>query len=58
MKDTEEIFFKEAMKRIGDLVEEVFIICEDVANDNDYDREWVLDRFREEFNKAKRKINN
>jgi hypothetical protein len=50
----EDKLYKEAMDRINDLIEEVMQTCFDVADENDYDREWVLDRFREQFNKAKR----
>ncbi|NEZ44366.1 hypothetical protein GQA12_22875 [Paenibacillus alvei] len=52
----EDILYKQAMKRISELVEEVLEICDDVANENHYERDWVLDRFREQFNKAKRTI--
>ena len=52
----EDTIYKDAMKRIDDLVEEVFLICDEVADENHYERIWVLDRFREQFNKAKRKI--
>lgn len=43
------------MTRIDLLVDEVFQICNEVADENRYDRVWVLDRFREKFNAAKRK---
>lgn len=36
-------------------VEEVIQTCIDVAEENHYEREWVLDRFRAKFNSAKRK---
>lgn len=50
----EEILYNQAMKRISELVEEVLESCDDLANENHYERDWVLDRFREQFNKAKR----
>jgi hypothetical protein len=50
------MLYKQAMKRITELVEEVFQICVEVADENQYEREWVLDRFREQFNKAKRTL--
>ncbi|MEM5012102.1 hypothetical protein WKH57_15385 [Niallia taxi] len=51
----ESKLYKEAMERIDDLVEEVIQTCLDVADENDYERVWVLERFRDKFNKAKRK---
>lgn len=53
----DDALYKQAMKRIDDLVEEVLQKCDEVADENYYEREWVLDRFREKFNKAKRKLN-
>lgn len=53
----EDTLYNEAMKRIDELVKEVMYICEEVAEQNNYDKEWVLDRFREKFNKAKRELN-
>lgn len=46
--------YKEAMMRMDELVEEVLQFCDDVADNNNYERDWVLDRFREKFNKARR----
>lgn len=54
MSDESEIY-NEAMERIDVLVEEVLETCLEVADENDYERVWVLERFREKFNKAKRK---
>ncbi|KJD43319.1 hypothetical protein QD47_23405 [Paenibacillus terrae] len=55
-KEEEELhrIYKQAMRRIDELVEEVFQICDDVADTNHYEKDWVLDRFREKFNKARR----
>ncbi len=55
-KEEEELhrIYKQAMRRIDELVEEVFKICDDVADTNHYEKDWVLDRFREKFNKARR----
>jgi len=52
----EESLYKEAMQRIDELVERVLLICNDVADNNHYEKEWVLDRFTEKFNRAKRCI--
>lgn len=51
--DEEEKLYKKAMERIDELVAEVLQSCNDVADENHYEKEWVLDRFRERFNKAK-----
>lgn len=51
----ENELFNEAMGKIDELVEEVFRICDEVADENHYEKEWVLKMFREKFNKAKRK---
>lgn len=53
MSDESKIY-KEAMERIDELVEEVIETCLEVADENHYERVWVLERFREKFNKAKR----
>lgn len=52
----ENVLYREAMNRIDELVEEVFSICDSVAEENYYERDWVLEVFREKFNKAKRKL--
>ncbi|WP_145142125.1 hypothetical protein [Paenibacillus sp. Y412MC10] len=53
--DEEDTIYKDAMKRIAELVEEVIQVCDEVADENHYERDWVLDRFREQFSKAKRR---
>lgn len=54
MSEDEKVY-KQAMERIDELVEEVIQNCIDVADENHYERGWVLDRFRAKFNSAKRK---
>ena len=49
----EDIVYQEAIERINQLVDEVIQICDGVAEDNHYEREWVLEEFRKAFNKAK-----
>lgn len=51
----DEILYKQALERIDELVDEVIQTCLEVADENDYEKIWVLERFRERFNKAKRK---
>ncbi|WP_170209293.1 MULTISPECIES: hypothetical protein [Bacillaceae] len=50
----ESTLYKQAIKRIDELVEEVIQTCDEVADENHYERDWVLERFRARFNKAKR----
>jgi len=50
----EQDLYDQAMQRVDELVEEVIETCCDVADENHYERDWILDRFREKFNKAKR----
>lgn len=50
----EESIYEQAMKCIDDLVDEVIQRCNYVADQNHFESDWVLDRFREAFNKAKR----
>lgn len=50
----QEKIYNEAMKRIDDLVEEVIGICDGVAEENNYEKEWVFNRFQEKFSKRKR----
>lgn len=57
MSEEDKILYKQAMKRMDELVEEVFQICDDVADENHYESEWVLEAFRAKFNKAKRTRN-
>lgn len=52
---SEEEFYKKAMKEMDDLANNVMEQCIDFANNNDYDKEWVLDRFQERFTKLKAK---
>lgn len=51
----EELFYKLAMKKMNNLAEDVFNECIDFANSHDYDKEWVIERFQEQFQKVKTK---
>jgi hypothetical protein len=46
--------YEQATECIDNLVKEVLETCEEVAERNNYEKAWVLDMFREKFNKAKR----
>ncbi|MGG3800436.1 hypothetical protein [Metabacillus fastidiosus] len=57
MSEEDKIVYKQAMMRMDELVEEVLQICDDVAEENHFERDWVLEAFRSKFNKAKRTRN-
>jgi hypothetical protein len=52
--DENEKVYQQAMKRVDELVEEVYQTISYVAEENHYGKDWVLERFRERFNKSKR----
>ncbi len=54
MSMKEDALYRQAMKRVDELVEEVFNTCEEVADQNHYEKAWVLDKFREKFTKVKK----
>lgn len=54
MTGDEKRLYQEAMQKIDELVEEVLQRCEEVADENDYEKTWVFERFRERFNRRKR----
>lgn len=54
MKD--DNLYKQAMTEMDRLANDIVKECIDFALDNDYDKEWVLDRFQERFQIAKRKV--
>lgn len=49
----EKEFYDTALKGVTELAVDVIEQCFDFANKNDYDKEWVLDRFQEQFSRAK-----
>ena len=50
----EKELYDTALKEVTELVVDVIEQCLDFANRNDYDKEWVLERFQEQFSLAKR----
>lgn len=50
----EKEFYDNALKEVTKLAVDVIEQCFDFANRNDYDKEWVLDRFQEQFARAKK----
>lgn len=52
MSETE--IYDKALKEVTELAVDVIEQCADFADRNDYDKEWVIDRFQEQFSIAKR----
>jgi hypothetical protein len=48
----EDDLHKQAMEDIKRLVDNVKEQCEQFADNYDYDKDWVFNRFREQLNKA------
>lgn len=53
----DDAIYKQAVSHIKDLVDYVLKECDRFADGYNYDKEWVRDRFREEFNKKKSDLN-
>lgn len=51
----EEFLYKLAMKEMNNLAEDVLDECIEFADSHDYDKEWVIGRFQEQFQKVKAK---
>lgn len=49
----EDKLFQKAMDETKELAANVIDECIEFANDNDYETEWVLERFQEQFSKVK-----
>jgi len=54
--DDEELLI-DALRKMDELVDDVFEAINDVADQNDFEREWVIEKFREKFNRAKKELN-
>lgn len=50
----EKELYDTALKEVTELAVDVIEQCFDFANRNDYDKEWVLERFQEQFSRAKK----
>ena len=50
----EKELYDTALKEVTKLAVDVIEQCFDFANRNDYDKEWVLERFQEQFSRAKK----
>ena len=49
----EELFYKLAVQEMNSLAEDAFNECIEFADSHDYDKEWVIERFQEQFQKVK-----
>lgn len=54
----EKALYDEAMKRMKELAQEVYSECCELAERYDYEKEWVILRFRECFTRATKDIKN
>lgn len=54
----EEILYNSAIERVNELADDAIQECCEVAQNNHYERDWVLERFRESFNKKVRELLN
>lgn len=50
----EKELYDTALNEVTELAVDVIEQCFDFANRNDYDKEWVLERFQEQFSRAKK----
>lgn len=50
----EKELYDTALKEVTELAVDAIEQCFDFANRNDYEKEWVLDRFQEQFSRAKK----
>ena len=50
----ERELYDTALREVKELAADVIEQCSDFAYKNDYDKEWVLERFQEQFSLAKR----
>ena len=51
----DERVYKAAMERVDALVQEVIDLCDEVAEEGHYEKEWVFQTFRSKLNAAHRK---
>ena len=50
----EQDLYDTALKEVTELAVDVIEQCVNFATRNDYEKEWVIDRFQEQFSIAKR----
>ena len=54
MAKDDDRLYKQAVSDVQNLVDYVLRECDEFADRYNYEREWVRNRFREEFNRKKR----
>lgn len=52
---SEDMLYKQAVKEMKSLAEYVMQDIQEFADEHNYEKAWVIERFREEFNKIVRK---
>ena len=52
----EEILYNSAIERVNELADDVIQECCEVAQDNHYERDWVLKQFRTCFNQKVKEL--
>lgn len=52
----EQELYNIALKEVTELAIDVLEQCCDFANKNNYDRNWVIERFQEQFQRAKKDL--
>ena len=52
----EETIYALAMEEVEALAKEAIDRCCEVADENNYERDWIIARFRERFNKKTKDI--
>ena len=45
--------YKKAMKEMQELAKDVLEQCVEFAEEHDYEKEWVIERFQEQFARVK-----
>jgi hypothetical protein len=50
----QNLLYEQAVTDVKNLVDDVLDECDRFADIYSYDKDWVRDRFREEFNKKRR----
>lgn len=53
-ENSETLLYKQAMKEMDSLAQEVIERCNDFAENNHYEKSWVLHHFSLAFNRAKK----
>lgn len=55
-KMEEKELYNEALKKVNDLIKRAIRECENVAYQYDFEKDWIIDRFSENFNKVRKSM--